>query len=288
MKGVFETGPGREDWQRRKSLMWRLAMAVAALYAILAVYWLFAVPPIDAWTRHAPPALGALVTPMLYLVTYGLQAAILFLLLVRGQSLTRLVASRQPPSRRVSAMVVAVALVTAGVLTVVTNPATSGRLMRLSGTAGWALSGLSFLVVAAGEEFLFRAVLQTTLIRLFNPTAGVLGGAVLFAGFHVGEIFLFVHATPAGAALQFFGDFASGVLGGILAWRSGSLAIPTAIHWLGDWNPWAGTALGVGSTWGGVIPWAFYLGSLALLELARYWARVHPVQYHGDPNAAVP
>jgi membrane protease YdiL (CAAX protease family) len=61
------------------------------------------------------------------------------------------------------------------------------------------------------------------------------------------SVFLLVHATPVGATLQFFGDFASGVLGGILAWRSGSLAIPIAIHWRGEWNPWAGTALSVGS-----------------------------------------
>lgn len=98
------------------------------------------------------------------------------------------------------------------------------------------------------------------------------------------SVFLLVHATPAGATLQFFGDFASGVL----AWRSGSLAIPIAIVWLGDWNPWAGPSLPLGSTWGGLIPWAFYLGSLVLLEFARPWAHPQSTQHRGDPSAAIP
>ena len=261
--------------------MWRLVASMLWLYAILAVYWRLVEPPVIDWATHLAPRAGAFVIPALYLVTYGLLIVVPFLLLGPGHAFKRLVASRERTPASVSAMVVAGALVGAGTVSAVTNPALSGTLIHLSGFGGWALSGLSFLVVASSEEVLFRGMLQTTLIRLCNPALGVLAGSVLFASFHVGEILLSAHATGPSAAVQFFGDVAVGVATGILAWRSGSLAIPIAVHWLGDWSPWASPRLPDGSTWGSLLPWTLYVGSLLMLESIRRRALRGPQSLRG-------
>jgi hypothetical protein len=107
----------------------------------------------------------------------------------------------------------------------------------LNGTAitGGAASGLTGLVImgvaltlvqSTMEEVLFRGWLQNALSERLGQIAGVLAGAVLFAGFHL------LGGARQPLTLAFI--TLAGVLFGLLALRSGGVLAPIAAH--AAWN----------------------------------------------------
>ncbi len=80
------------------------------------------------------------------------------------------------------------------------------------------------------------------------PTAVVASALALTTVCHRDAAFLNPHGTPPGpgAALEFFGDLALGILAGTIVWRSGSLPLATGPHWLFDWSPWRFYLVGLG------------------------------------------
>lgn len=114
---------------------------------------------------------------------------------------------------------------------------------------------------AAGEEYLFRGLLMTTLggfVR--NPWFGIVASALVFALFHG------VQSPPL-----FLDRFAFGVLAGVLVWRTGGLEAGVAIHAVN--NVLAFTAAGL---WGTIadaravkeITWAAAAGDVATFAVA--------------------
>lgn len=114
---------------------------------------------------------------------------------------------------------------------------------------------------AAGEEYLFRGLLMTTLggfVR--NPWFGIVASAAVFALFHGVQ-------SPA----LFCDRFAFGVLAGVLVWRTGGLEAGIAIHAVN--NVLAFTAAGLWGTIADaravkVITWAAAAGDVATFAVA--------------------
>ncbi len=133
----------------------------------------------------------------------------------------------------------------------------------LNGTLGWGqgaqvaagalLLGSSLtLIQVAAEEVLFRGWLQPALVERIGPVAGVLVGAVLFAGFHL--------TAGAMGPLALANITLGGVWFGLLALRSGGIVAPLAAHFA--WNLVEDMALGLTPN-----PGAGPLGSLIDLDL---------------------
>lgn len=102
----------------------------------------------------------------------------------------------------------------------------------ITGSAATGLTGLVMMGVALTlvqstmEEVLFRGWLQNALSERLGQIAGVLGGAVLFAGFHL------IGGARQPLTLTFI--TLAGVLFGLLALRSGGVLAPIAAH--AAWN----------------------------------------------------
>ena len=133
----------------------------------------------------------------------------------------------------------------------------------LNGTLGWGqgarigvgalLLGSSLtLIQVAAEEVLFRGWLQPALVERIGPLAGVLAGAVLFAGFHL--------TAGAMGPVALVNITLGGVWFGLLALRSGGILAPLAAHFA--WNVIEDIALGLTPN-----PGAGPLGSLVDLDL---------------------
>jgi hypothetical protein len=87
-------------------------------------------------------------------------------------------------------------------------------------------AGLSILLVAPAEEFLFRGVVQGRLRRAFGPAAAVVLASALFGSIHL--------TNYTGPLLVVAGYLALlavvGVVFGYVYERTGNLAVPVAVH----------------------------------------------------------
>jgi membrane protease YdiL (CAAX protease family) len=85
------------------------------------------------------------------------------------------------------------------------------------------------------QEFLYRGVLQTELVRRWGPVAGILASNLIFTfgplhAYH----FLAAHKNPSHLWI-FAAIFAIGLLFAIIFGRSGNLWIVGIMHGIGDW-----------------------------------------------------
>jgi len=93
-----------------------------------------------------------------------------------------------------------------------------------------AFVGLSFVIVAPGEELLYRGLVQGSLREAFGPWRSIAGASVLFALNHVTALV----ATGAGSGLATAVTIGlilvlSVVLGGLYE-RTGTLVVPVLVH----------------------------------------------------------
>ena len=113
------------------------------------------------------------------------------------------------------------------------------HLARLAETHGWA--GLLLLAVPTGilwgmvQEFLYRGLLQTELVRRLGAVFGVLFANLVFTfgPLHFNHFRIDADAGPRWG--MFAAIFAIGLLFGLIYRRSGNLWIPALLH--GIWPP---------------------------------------------------
>ena len=126
-----------------------------------------------------------------------------------------------------------------------------------------ALVGLSIaltLFQTGAEEMLFRGWLQPALITRIGVTGGVLGGALIFAAFHI------ITGIPSWMSLVNL--FLGGLWFGLLALRSGGILAPLAAHFA--YNAIEDCGLGLmpnGTVENGVQVWVGPLGALRDFDL---------------------
>ena len=99
---------------------------------------------------------------------------------------------------------------------------------------------MAFLFAGFPEEFFFRGVLQESLLRIFQrPLRAILASASLFAVYHLPFAF-FVPIWDShdnlgfSLALVMTSQFFSGLLFGVVHWKSKSLVAPVLLHTLID------------------------------------------------------
>ena len=85
------------------------------------------------------------------------------------------------------------------------------------------------------QEFLYRGVLQTELVRRWGPLTGILASNLVFTfgplhAYH----FLIAYKHPSHLWI-FVGIFSIGLFFALIYWRSGNLWIVGIMHGLGDW-----------------------------------------------------
>jgi len=85
------------------------------------------------------------------------------------------------------------------------------------------------------QEFLYRGVLQTELVRRWGPMAGILASNLVFT-FGPLHAYHFLLASRHPSHLWIFvGIFSVGLFFALIFWRSGNLWIIGIMHGLGDW-----------------------------------------------------
>lgn len=120
--------------------------------------------------------------------------------------------------------------------------------------------GIALTVFQTGaEEVLFRGWLQPALITRIGATWGVLGGALIFAAFHILPV---IPSIPSWMSLVNL--FLGGLWFGLLALRSGGILAPLAAHFA--YNAIEDCGLGLVPN-GGPNGWVGPLGSLRDLDL---------------------
>ncbi|MBS1911741.1 MAG: CPBP family intramembrane metalloprotease [Bacteroidetes bacterium] len=110
----------------------------------------------------------------------------------------------------------------------------------VSAGQGWSSRDLGYFIptmilLAAGEEVLFRGYLFQRLVEIIGPVAAVLGSALLFALGHYGN----PNATMLSTAIIFIG----GIFFALCYIRTGSLWLPIGAH--AAWNLVLGKVLGL-------------------------------------------
>lgn len=91
---------------------------------------------------------------------------------------------------------------------------------------------LAYLLIAPGEELLFRGVIQGALRRAYSPVAGVVIATAIFAIPHFFNVAQ--SGLTAGSGAYLFVIFALGLILGGLYEYTGNLAVPIVVH--GTWN----------------------------------------------------
>jgi CAAX protease family protein len=113
------------------------------------------------------------------------------------------------------------------------------QLTRLAETHGWA--GLLLLAVPTGilwgmvQEFLYRGLLQTELVRRLGAVFGVLLANLVFTFGPLHSKHFRIDADAGPRWGMFAAIFAIGLLFGLIYRRSGNLWIPALLH--GIWPP---------------------------------------------------
>jgi hypothetical protein len=88
------------------------------------------------------------------------------------------------------------------------------------------LAGLSIVLVAPAEEFLFRGVVQGRLRRTFGAPAAIGIASLLFASIHL----LNLVAIGVGAVVMVAVIFVVGAVLGVAYERTGNLVVPVLVH----------------------------------------------------------
>lgn len=81
-------------------------------------------------------------------------------------------------------------------------------------------------VVAMREEFFYRAILQSALVKLLGPVGGILLATVCFVLYHIGAQPMDLVTISSLAA--------AGFILGVVFWRTGNIWIAVAIHTVAD------------------------------------------------------
>lgn len=124
----------------------------------------------------------------------------------------------------------------AGLAAAAAYAAIAGQLRPGAGGAVSLLLGT--LVVAlqsAAEEAYFRGWLQPLAARAWGPITGVTSIAIVFAGLHI--------AGGERAPITLLNLLLGGILFGVMALRSGGLALPIAAHFAWNWAEMLGLGL---------------------------------------------
>lgn len=88
------------------------------------------------------------------------------------------------------------------------------------------LGGLSVVLIAPAEEFLFRGVVQGTLREAFGPVGAVAGASLLFGSLHLANYTGRIEAVVAGALVI----VVAGAVLGALYELTDNLAVPVVTH----------------------------------------------------------
>jgi membrane protease YdiL (CAAX protease family) len=83
------------------------------------------------------------------------------------------------------------------------------------------------------QEFVYRGILQTELVRRWGAVFGILAANLLFT-FGPLHFYHFRGSVPGQALLVFANVFLIGLFFGVLFWRSGNLAIVGILHGVGN------------------------------------------------------
>ena len=201
------------------------------------------------WAPHWQEAVFAL-------ILYGVLAGIALV--------GRWMAGADHPTRSAPGWIALGALIgIGGLMLALVDAELAGGVVRgtVAGTAATLLLGTVVMIgQAASEELFFRGWLQPVLLRAWGPAVAIGVTALAFAGLHV--------AGGERSPLTLINLLLGGVLFGLLAWRSGSIAASIAAHAGWNWseaivfgldpNPGAGSFgafhdldLSGGALWGG-------------------------------------
>ncbi len=132
------------------------------------------------------------------------------------------------PSRRLAALSLA-AFAASGPLGLLLGPALSepffGRVDFTVGDLRAVVPALLFAVSnGVMEEVVYRGALRAWTCRITGPLPAIVGQALVFGLAHTGADFV-GSPLPVVASLA-----AGGLIAGLVAWRTGSLLLPTAVH----------------------------------------------------------
>ncbi len=132
-----------------------------------------------------------------------------------------------PPSARALGLALVVAVLTIGLAALpilgFAGPVPPGVMRQVFGLI--AVMGL----VALAEEIAFRGLILFALDRMAGPIVAIAGSALLFAAYHT--VNLIGGRGLDAVAGQMLGSSLLGVALGGLAWRTGSITLPVALHW---------------------------------------------------------
>lgn len=137
-------------------------------------------------------------------------------------------------------------LLTVFATTWVLNPSLSSYSSTgISSNWAFAIHGVMYLVVAICEEYVFRGIILTLIIRRLGLFRGVLLASLIFTVFHWGMV---LSDLPSSIPLLsiFTGVLSLFITGLSLSYiylRTKMLLWPIAMHWMFDFLPWNPTSL---------------------------------------------
>jgi membrane protease YdiL (CAAX protease family) len=125
---------------------------------------------------------------------------------------------------------------------------------------------VSSVIVGIKEELLFRGILQNLLTQKLGFKAGVISASLIFTVYHVGV----TNPSP----YNFLFIFTSGLVFGVIYFRSGSLLTVIALHIVEDaissFGPFITAAQFPNwAVWGGLVSLVVLIGPICLVA---YWS----------------
>lgn len=221
------------DWAGKDSVArWRYALAAIIgtplLLFIMPIFYAIGMAYID-------PQFAASDVGKLYSFFPSAIAIMLLAPSLLGRSPWTLVLPSWPPQWRVFLIGIVIALAVAllssifqPLLIPVTYEGFDG--LKSAGVALIAVSLVGFLVQTGAEELLFRGLLQQTFFRFTGSVwVAILGQALIFGALHIANV-----SAWGGNPLAMVPYLLTALTWGWAAWRTGSLLIPWALHFVNN------------------------------------------------------